>query len=357
MVNFFWRFFIILTVLQIPLLGQAGEAGLILFTEVRSHRIRKLVELPGTVGSGLISTVASEIAGIVQEYPVREGQVLEAGEILARLRRRSLELQLRASEAQYHEDGARMKLAERTLARARDLFDRGVLSRQELDDAQFEFNAWEGRMERLNAELEELKHDIERSTIRAPYRGVVVAEMTQVGEWLEEGGAVLELLSLEHLEVNVELPERYFTEVAAQSRSRVIFEALPGVEVEGTVGSIIPRADPQARTFPLKLRIPNHRGRIGVGMLARVTIPIGQSYVSRVVPKDAVVTRGDLQYVYLLSDDDLVRRTLVQTGTGVGQWVEIQGPIETGEKVATQGNERLRDGQRVKPEMQEYPFP
>ena len=357
MVNFFWRFFIIPTVLHISLLDQAGEAGLILFTEVRSHRIRKSVELPGTVGSRLISTVAGEISGVVEEYQVREGQVVEAGEILARLRRRSLELQLRTSEAQYREDGARMTLAERTLARTRNLFDRGVLSRQELDDALFEFNAWEGRMERLNAELEELKYDIERSTIRAPYHGVVVAEMTQVGEWLEEGGAVLELLSLKHLEVNVELPERYFTQVTAQSRSQVLFEALPGVEVAGTVENIIPRADPQARTFPLKLRIPNYRGRIAVGMLARVTIPIGQSYISTVVPKDAVVTRGDLKYVYLLSDDNMVRQTLVQTGAGVGQWVEIQGPIQKGEKVATQGNERLRDGQRVKPEMQEYPFP
>ena len=75
---------------------------------------------------------------------------------------------------------------------------------------------------------------------------MVVREETQVGEWLEQGGAVVELLSLEQLEVSLDLPERYFDALRPQTRARITFESLPGLEVEGVVRTIIPRADSQA---------------------------------------------------------------------------------------------------------------
>ncbi len=353
----FVRFCLFCILVQISLLAQSGQADLVRVTPVRSHRMRQSIELPGTVESRLVSTVAGEVAGLVEDFPVREGQVVRIGDVLAQLRRVNLELRLRASEAQLREDEAREKLAERTLARARDLFERGVFSQQQLDEALFEFDAWQGRIERLRAVMEQLKDNIAGTTIRAPYHGVVVREITQLGEWLEEGGPVVELLSLEHLEVAVELPERYFGAVRPQTRARVYFEALPGLEVEGVVRTIIPRADPQAHTFPLKLSIEATEGQIGVGMLARVVLPVGKIHVSRVVPKDAVVTQGQQQYVYLLTDDGSVRQTPVHTGIGVGSWVEVEGAIQSGQKVVILGNERLRDGQTVIPEIQEYPFP
>ncbi len=353
----FVRFCLFCILVQSSLLAQSGQVGLVRVTPVRSHRIRPSIELPGTVESRLVSTVAGEVAGLVEDFPVREGQVVRVGDVLAQLRRVNLELRLRASEAQLREDEAREKLAERTLTRARDLFERGVFSQQQLDEALFEFDAWQGRIERLRAVMEQLKDNLERTTIRAPYHGVVVREITQLGEWLEEGGPVVELLSLEHLEVAVELPERYFGAVRPHTRARVYFEALPGLEVESVVRTIIPRADPQARTFPLKLSLEVKEGQIGVGMLARVVLPVGKIHVSRVVPKDAVVTQGQQQYVYLLTDDGSVRQTPVHTGIGVGSWVEVEGAIQSGQKVVTEGNERLRDGQAVIPEIQEYPFP
>ena len=341
----------------VPLLGQFGEEILIRFSEVRSQLIKPSVQLPGTVESRLVSTVAGEISGLVESFQTREGQVVKQGQVLAQLRGTSLELRLRAAEAQLKEDEARQKLAERTLERARELSEGGVYSQQQLDDALFEFNAWQGRTERLRAEIEQFKHDIEQTTIRAPYDGVVVRENTQIGEWLETGGTVVELLSLEQLEVSLDLPERYFDALRMKAPVRISFESLPGVEFDGQVQSIIPRADPQARTFPIKLSLSNPQGRIAVGMLARVILPIGDPYISTLVPKDAVITQGTQQFVYLLSEDDSVRRTAVRTGVGVGQWVQVEGPLQGGEKVVIQGNERLQDGQKVRAEQQEYPLP
>ena len=167
----------------------------------------------------------------------------------------------------------------------------------------------------------------------------------------------MELLSLERLEVSLDLPERYFAALRMKTPVRISFESLPGIEFDGQVQTIIPRADPQARTFPIKLSLSNPQGRIAVGMLARVTLPIGEPYMGTLVPKDAVVTQGTQQFVYLLSEDDSVGRTAVRTGVGVGQWVQVEGPLQSGDKVVTQGNERLQDGQKVRAEQLEYPLP
>ena len=136
-----FRLGLFLSFTLIPVLGQSPEGVLIRFTEVRSQLIKPSVRLPGTVESRLVSTVVGEISGVVESFLAREGQEVKQGQVLAQLRQTSLELRLRAAVAQLKEDEARQKLAERTLERARELSEGGVYSRQQLDDALFEFNA------------------------------------------------------------------------------------------------------------------------------------------------------------------------------------------------------------------------
>jgi RND family efflux transporter MFP subunit len=327
------------------------------YTEVRDYAVRRTVQLPGTVESRSRSLVASELGGLVEEFLAREGDTVGKGEPLARLRTANLELQRQSAEAQLKEAQARLKLAERNRARAGELFEAKVISRQQYDDAFYEFNAWQGRVESLTAELARIADDIERCTIRAPFAGAVTAEHTQVGQWLGAGDPVVELLSLDELEVRVEVPEQYFRSLNPGARATVSFEALPGFNVTGQITAIVPRADPAARTFPIKVRISNREGRIGAGMLAQVAFPAGESYRATVVPKDAVIRRGPQEYVYLINGDNTVRMVEVKTGEGAGSWVEVRGELRAGEKVVTRGNERLFPGQSVQGERTDYKLP
>jgi membrane fusion protein, multidrug efflux system len=327
------------------------------YTEAKEYPLKRFVELSGTVEPLRTSTVAGEIAGLVIELAVREGTQVTQGQLLARLRTDNQELTLSAAEAQLREDEARSKLAERDLQRARELFGTKDISQKQLDDAQFEFNAWQGRLERQRAEIARIKDQLDRHTIRAPFAGVVVRKHTEIGQWLSEGGPVVELLALDELEAVVDVPERYFGSVRLRSRTPVLFEALSGLKVEGRVSAIIPRADPQARTFRVKVRIPNPGGRIGVGMLAQIHLAEGDSYRAVVVPKDAVVTRGPQKLVYLLNGNNTISEVPIRIGSGVGAWVEVQGQVQAGQKVVTRGNERLMNGQPVQPQPLEVSLP
>lgn len=342
----------------LPVAAQGGPGpSPVRFTEVVTREVRRAVTLTGSVESRDSSLVAAEIDGVVETIAAREGDTVRKGTPLATLRRTNLDLQLRAAEGQIKEARARLDLADSNLARSRDLIDSGVISEREYDDAFSEFTAWQGRIDALTAEIDRIRVDLDRSTIRAPYAGVVVRELTDLGQWVSRGSPVAEIVALDRLEVRVDVPERYFAGLRPGTVAQVTFESLPGVEIEGEVIAVIPRADPQARTFPVKLRIRNEGGRIGVGMLARVGLPLGDSYRATLVPKDAIVSQGTGRIVYRINGDDTVQTVGVEVGRGMGEWVVVEGPLESGARVVTRGNERLRPGQAVSGTVLEYALP
>ncbi len=340
-----------------PASAQAPPASPVRYTEVKQTGVRRMIKLPGTVRSAILSVVGSEVEGMVMKYPAHEGDSVKQGEPLAILRTEMLELERDATREQLAEAEARLKLAAINLERTRGLFARQVASQQDLDNALAEHAAQQARAGDLKARLAQTELAIRLSTIRAPFAGLVVSEKTEVGQWLMVGGPVVELMSLEDLEVHVDVPERYYASLNPRAVAQLTVDAIPGLAIEGTVTAIIARADPSARTFPLKVKIGNQRGRVGAGMLAQVSFPAGESYQATVVPKDAIVRQGEASVVYRINGEDKVDLVPVTTGEGVGAWIVVTGDIQTGQKVITRGNERVFPGMAVKGESLEYALP
>lgn len=340
-----------------PAEAQPGQGPVpVGWTEAREQEIRRSVTLSGTVGARRVSLVASEVASLVVELAAREGDLRRRGAPLVHLRRQGLELQLKARQADLVEAQARLELAESTRKRRQELFDSDVISRETLDDATTELAAWQGRVGSLESAIAQVEDDLERSVVRAPFTGVVVEEHTQVGEWIAVGGPVVELLDVEELEVDLDVPERYFAQLSSDSSVRVTVESLPGLEISGKVGAVIPRADRQSRTFPVKVRFANPDHRVAVGMLAQVALPVGEPSAAVVVPKDAVVREGRTDAVYRVIEGK-IERVEVRTGAAAGAWIAVEGPVQPGDHVVTRGNERLRPDMAVDPRPVPYDPP
>ena len=354
-----WVLFPAFLVLTFPGLAMAqfGGPAPVRFTEAIEHQIRGSIELTGSVESRRASTVASEVAGVVVELSAREGETVRVGQPLAKLRQRNILLRFRASEGELEEARARLKLATASRQRAEDLHAEEVLSVQQLDDAMSEFEAWKGRVAQLEADLARLEDDLARTTIRAPFSGVVVAEHTAQGEWLSAGGAVAEMVDVTTVELGLEVPEQYFSGLAVGESVEIVFDALAGAVVEGRVRAVIPSADPRARTFPVKVDIPNDTRAIGVGMLGRAQLSVGQSQPVVAVPKDALVSQGRDQKIFVIDAENKARAVPVQTGGSVGGWIAVTGAVSAGDQVIVRGNERLQPGAEVVGESIEYELP
>ena len=335
---------------------QGQPASPVRYTEAIRQPVRQSVQLPGYLEAPNVSVLAGELAGLVTELMAREGDRVTRGQPLVVLRTTALELSRQAAEARRQEAEARRKLAETSLARLRGLVERNAISRQQLDEARYELEAWQGRIETLRAEIASIEFDIARSTIRAPFNGVVVARYTETGQWSDVGARLLEVLSTDVQEIHVDVPEKYFSELETGAEASVRFDSVPGRDYPARIRAVIPRADPAARTFPVKLRLTEAHAEIGAGMSARVAFQLGDYGPGTLVPKDALVRQGNNTVVFLL-DQDRASPAPVTAGAAMGVWVVVNGAVSPGDKVITRGNERLFPGQPVQAEPVMYPLP
>jgi RND family efflux transporter MFP subunit len=342
----------------VPSTGRAqGGASPVGVTDAILHGVRQTLELTGSVESRRAGLVASEAEGVVTELVAREGERVRKGQAIVRLRRQVAELRLKAAQGQLQEARAQLRLAETNRRRAQELFDQQVFSRQQLDDALSQQDAGEGRVAQLEAEVARLEDQLAHTVVRAPYDAVVVAEHCAVGEWIGAGDPVAELVDTRDLEVTLQVPEQFFSGLVVGVPVRVTIGSLGRSDFEAKIRAIVPRADPQARSFPLKVAISNPKGEIGVGMLARIAVPVGSAEPATLVPKDALVSQGGNRVVFVVGQEDRVRSVQVTPGTATGNWVAVQGAIAAGDRVVIQGNERLATGQQVLPEAVEVTLP
>jgi RND family efflux transporter MFP subunit len=325
--------------------------------------LRPTIKLPGTIQSRHRSIIGSETEGIVVALHVREGESVAKGASIAELRTDALEQRLNAAQSQLDATRASRELASRSLDRARPLFEKNSLSEQQVDELESELLSWQADEQRLEAEIARIRLSIEHSHIRAPFDGLIVRRLTDIGEWRDAGDPVVELISISDLEIDVAVPIVYFDDLNASEAASISFPSVSEQRYELAITAVVPVADSDARSFTVKLRLGNDPQQaqiafgLAVGMLADVWLSIGHTSSTIIVPKDAIVRRLQERLLVVLSDDNLTRMVVVQTGHSIGDWIEVFDAVAAGDRVVVRGNERLEPGQLVDPKALDYPLP
>lgn len=305
------------------------------------------VTLVGTAEPWSETIVAAEEAGLVRKMLVDEGDRVKQNQTLCVQDASQLSLKIEAARAVVAEAAANQTRAEREWERLKQLYSIKSVSKKAYEDAQFEAQAAVKRVARLQVELYILLDQVKKKVVYAPVSGVVVERHTLVGQWLSKGDPVVTLIVLNPIRVMVPVPERYVSRIKKGDSSKVTFDALPDRVFKGVIDAIIPRADGAARTFPVRIEIPNPKGTIKAGMLGRATLAVGNPHKAILIPKDALVLSGAGKSVYVINDQT-AHLVQVKTGPAHGSLIEVKGNLKAGQRVAVRGNERLRPGQRVK---------
>jgi len=305
------------------------------------------VMLVGTAEPWSETVVASEEAGLVRKMLVDEGDKVRKNQTLCIQDASQLRLKIEAARAVVAEAAANQTRAEREWDRLKRLYSIKSVSKKAYEDAQFGAEAAVKRVARLQVDLFTLLDQVKKKVIYAPVSGTVVERHTLAGQWLGKGDPVVTLTVLNPIRVMVPVPERYVSRIKKGDSSEVTFDALRGRTFKGVIDAIIPKADRAARTFPVRIEIPNARGTIKAGMLGRATLAVGDPHKALLVHKDALVLSGAGKSVYVINDKT-AHLVSVKTGPAHGSLIEVEGNLKTGQKVVVRGNERLRPGQRVK---------
>lgn len=314
---------------------------------VLQQEVKQTVTLVGTVEPWKRSIVASEVEGLVQAFPAEEGMKVKRGKLLARLRTETLRIQLDSASALFRESKARYQRAKRDLSRFRVLLKKELVTQKDFDDALAEETALKEHLSQLGAEIRQVRDSLNQSMIVAPFDGWITQEFTEIGQWVEEGGAIVEMVDLSHVQVDIPLPERYVSKIETGDPVTATFDGLPEFEAQGQVFSLVAQADRTARTFPVKVEIPNPGLAIKSGMVSRVTFRIDRPHQGLVVPKDALVLRGGKEFVFRVNQG-MADQIPVTAVLHLEDLVEIKGEIQEGMTVVVEGNERLFPGQPVR---------
>ena len=327
--------------------AQGPPPAPVVVDKVEEETIQKPVNLVGAVEPNKRSLIASEVEGMVENFPVEEGQYVNKGDLLAQFNTRTVEIDLNQAKASKREAQARYQLAQKNLKRFEELEKKGVASIQQLQDAETEKQAWSARIGQLQAQIDSNEYKLEKSKIKAPFSGFITQERTEIGEWVVKGGPIVEMIDTQTLEINVDMPERYITKIQKGQKVAVNLDALPDLKIEGEITSLVPQADPESRTFPVKVTVDNKDSIIKSGMVARVSFPVGDPSTVKMVPKDAIVSQNNAHFIYVVNDG-AAQPLPVTTGLAYEDRIEVIGPVQTGMLVVVKGNERLMPNQRVK---------
>ena len=303
------------------------------------------IELVGTAKANRSSQVAAEVAGVVRSIHFQEGEKVGANEPLVKMDKTHEEFSLKGARAALEGIGIQLQEAHSDLNRSKKLIKSKSISTKSLERDLFKVRNLEKTVNVSRAEAARIADKISRMTVKAPFSGYVVAQHTEVGQWLTPGSPVATVVDLSTIKVRGALPERYLTKIKKGDPAEVVFDALGDKVFKGEVTTIVPEADVKSRNFPVEISLANQDGLIKSGLLARVRIT-GRKQKLLLVPKDALVLDRGKAVVFVVKGDT-VFSVPVGMGEAYGQRIEVIGEIAPGQMVVVQGNERLRPGQKV----------
>ncbi|MEW6221208.1 MAG: efflux RND transporter periplasmic adaptor subunit [Thermodesulfobacteriota bacterium] len=290
------------------------------------------LELPGTALPWQDLFVHAQVRGQIVSLPIREGDRVAEGQLLAEIDPRDYQ-QERAAVV------AREELARLEVQRLSGLAGRQAVAQAELDRAQAQLQ--ELAAARAGAELA-----LARTQVRAPMAGIVDELPVERGLLLEPGDPVARILDLSRVKVEVFIPESDVPAVQSMPECQLAFDALAGRSVVGRKIFLASQPDSRAMAYRLHLAVDNPDGAIRAGMFARATIVKRRLPAALAVPLYAVLAQDEERFVYVI-ENGIARRRTVVTGILQGWSMEIPSGLAEGELVAVVGHRSLGDGQPV----------
>ena len=355
------------------------------------------IRLVGTILPDKSAVIASEVSGPVAEFAAQQGQFLRKGDVICRVDPSVAKLrydeaaakleaylqkvaeleagerpeELKRLKAAVDEAHALHTKAEFEKKRVDRLFKIGQSSEKEKIEADSDFIAASRRLTQATARHEmavngpraeviarakfdaaaqkaiadRLERDWKKTEIIAPFDGFIVAKRTEVGEWIDVGGPVAEMMAVETVRVRVDVPE---SAIQFARRGRAVTVEIEALErtIEAKITRVIPRAETTARSFPVEIDLPNPEHALLVGMFVWARVPSGPDGKRLMVSKDAIVARGPSKQIYVVrpgKDGQLMAiPTPVSTGMEIGHEIEVEAAgLRAGDRVVCRGNERL----------------
>jgi RND family efflux transporter MFP subunit len=352
--------------------GSSGSVKAVVATAKTASSSRGY-EAVGTVKAQTTSTLSAKIMGVIKTVNVREGDSIKTGQTLIVIDERqvaagSSQAKAAAEEAKKAEVAAMSSVeaakagadvAKAAYNRYLKLIADHAVSKQEFDEMEARTRQADAGLKQAEANLDAAKQRVleteaaaasaevskKDAVITAPYDGVVSSRLAEPGDLASPGNPLMVVEKTGGLEVDVIVPEDRINSIRQDQELDVSIRDLQEKVLKGTVRAIFPAADPQSRSFIVKVGLPVNE-TIRSGVFARVNIPMGSESILT-VPSTAVVNQGQLTGIYIVEENGTARFRLIKTGRKMNGSFEVLSGLIEGMRYVTTPPATLKDGMKV----------
>jgi RND family efflux transporter MFP subunit len=356
----------------------------------------------GTIFPREQATIAPKINAQIRSMGLLKNQVVRAGQVIAVLESRDLMAQRNEAIAALNQERAnersvttgtipqtnaqdqkalsdaqaRLRNASATYERRLVLYQKGGISKKDLEASQMDLTTAENelrladqtvvlrtkaanpsdravaaaRVQAAQQRVATLDAQLSYATIRAPITGIVTDQFQYQGEFATAGGKLMNIGDISEVTVKVQFADTVVTNLKVDDPATVVPTDIPGEQMKGKVSLISRSSDPLNRTVEVWVNLGNGSGRLRAGGAAQVVVATNQTGNAIVIPALAVTldaTNADTGTVMVVDSSNVAHETKVTIGIRTPQTMQVTAGLQGGETVVTQGNYALPDGTKV----------
>jgi RND family efflux transporter MFP subunit len=305
---------------------------------VAPQKFQHYLELQGDVMTDQNVLVYPEMAGTLYRVYVKEGQQVSKGQLLASIDDGGLSSQLAQLRTQ-------AELAKTTFERQKRLWEQNIGSEIQYLQAKTQYEAQQSAVKQLESQ-------VGKSSIRAPFSGIVDNIIKDQGTVVSPGpgSEVFRIVNLSDMYIDVEVPESHLPNVTVGKEAEVYFPVL-GESITTQVRQTGNFINPSNRSFSVEIPVPNKNGKVKPNLTAKVKINDYTNENAILIPQSVVSENAEgEQYVYLISEENgevMAKKSIITPGKTQGDYLEVLEGISSGSQVIVEGARRVRDGQQV----------
>lgn len=330
-------------ILDSAIATKSGNEKLPLITTVTANaeKFDHYLELQGNVKTKQNVLIYPEMAGTLEKVYVKEGQRVSKGQVLANIDDGGMSSQLAQLETQ-------AELSKTTYERQKRLWEQNIGSEIQYLQAKTNYEAQQSTVKQLESQLG-------KSTIRAPFSGIIDDVIKDQGTVVApgQGSEIFRIVNLSNMYIEVEVPETYLGSISNGNEAQVYFPILGDTIVTKIrqTGNFI---NPSNRSFSVEIPIPNKDGHIKPNLTAKVRLNDYRNENAILIPSSIISenANGD-QYAYVADEltsenEAVVKRSIITTGKTQNGRVEVLSGISDGDHIVKEGARSVKDGQKVK---------
>lgn len=325
--------------------GPGQRAAPVVVADAKITRLAPVTWAAGTVISRDDAKLATEVEGRLKRV-AEVGTRVKEGDVIARIDNTFVNLKVEELKAAVEREKAQLEFLKEELKRLRSLAKTNNAARTQIEQTQADKKIARNNLSIARTRLLQAKEELARHKIRAPFNGVVAERYVRTGERVDVGDTIVRLIDPNTMEIQARVPLKSINFINEGSVITLQVDQGGKINIEGIVRTIVPVGDEQSRLMDLRVDFSGVNWRIGQPV--RVALPTSQVKEVLAVPRDALVLRRSGASVYSVNGDNKAVNIPVILGIASGDFVEVSGKLNPGDKVVIRGSERLRPGQAVK---------